>query len=114
MKRTGLLVALSFSVLFTFANDPVEPIPTNSSHIEGKVVDSKTGEALVGVSLKINGSNHKTFTDLRGYFLIENISPGTYNIDIDYVSYKGITLKKVEALSPEVKLKVELESASIN
>jgi hypothetical protein len=42
---------------------------------------------------------------------MEGVVPGTYDIDIDYVSYKDVTLKNVTANSSDVELKVELKSA---
>ena len=112
MKKVALLLIFSLGSIFMYANEPGESIPLNNNQIAGKVVDSKTGEALVGVALKINGSENKTYTDLKGYFMLEDIAPGTYDIDINYVSYKAITLKEIHASTSEVKLKVGLDSVS--
>lgn len=109
------LVALAF-VLGVNAVNAIEPenkpAKAATNQIEGTVADHLTGEALAGVSLKIKGSDKKTYTDLKGNFKIEGVTPGTYDIEIDYISYKDITLKNVSTSSPKVKLKVELESAA--
>ena len=112
MKKVALLLVFSLGSVFLFAHEPGKSIPLHKNQIQGKVVDSGTGEALVGVALKINGRNSKTYTDLKGYFMIEDIAPGTYNIDINYVSYKGITLKEIHTSTSEVKIRVELDSVS--
>lgn len=114
MKKLVSIVLIVFSVSMVFASDPESrgPVTAKTSQIEGKVFDSTTGEALAGVSLKLKNSNIKTYSDLNGNFSIEDVAPGTYDIEIDYVSYKDITLKKVSATAQEVKLKVALESVS--
>jgi hypothetical protein len=114
MKKVALLLVLSLCGIFIFAHEPGESIPLKKHQIEGKVIDSRTGEALVGVAVKIKGQDNKIYTDLKGYFMIEDIAPGTYNIDINYVSYKGITLKEIHASTSEVKIKVELDSVTTN
>lgn len=91
-------------------NNPKKLKSTNQ--IEGSITDHLTGEALAGVCLKLEGSDKKTYSDLKGNFKFESITPGTYNIEVEYVSYKDITLKSVSASSSDVKLKVELESAA--
>jgi hypothetical protein len=112
MRKLIFVFTMILTVAKVSADEPVsKSTPVKSSQIEGQVIDYRTGEALVGVCLKIKGSEIKTYTDLKGKFKLEGIVPGTYDIDIDYVSYKDITLKNVTANSSDVELKVELESA---
>jgi len=113
MKKLLFVFALILAVAKVSADEPEsKSTAVKSSQIEGQVIDYRTGEALVGVCLKIKGSDIITYTDLKGKFKMEGITPGTYDIDIDYVSYKDVTLKSVSTTSTDVKLKVELESAA--
>lgn len=114
MKKLATIFLIVFSVTMAFASEPEakNPMSAKTSQIEGKVVDGITGEALVGVCLKVIGKDMKTYSDLDGNFLIEGVEQGTYDIKIDYVSYQDITLKSVSANSTDVKLKVELASVS--
>jgi hypothetical protein len=115
MKKS--LVVLILALLFsnTWATEPEgKNAPAmKSTQIVGKVTDVATGEALVGVSLKLKGCDSTTYTDLDGNFKIEGVTPGTYNIEVDYVSYKNITLTEVSASSSNLNLKVELEPVSL-
>lgn len=97
------------------ANEPEVENSTalNAVQIDGKVTDHLTGEALAGVSLKLKGSDVKTYSDLNGNFKIDGVTPGTYDIVVDYVSYKKTTLTEVSTSASIVKLKVELESAKL-
>jgi len=114
MKKVLFVFAVILSVARVSATEPEsEPKAIKATNqIEGTIIDHQTGEALAGVCLKLQGSEKKTYSDLKGNFKIEGVTPGTYDIDVDYVSYKDITLKSVSATSSDVKLKVELESAS--
>ena len=113
MKKVLFVLFLVSSITIVNANEP-ENDPTNAktNHIEGVVTDHLTGEALVGVCLKVKGSEKTTYTDLQGNLKIEDITPGTYDIEVDYVSSKDVTLKSVSATDSDVMMKVELESAA--
>jgi FlaG/FlaF family flagellin (archaellin) len=77
--------------------------------IKGKIVDSATGEALPGVCLKLIGGEQTTFSDLEGKFRMSELMPGNYEILINYVSYKDVTLSEIPASGNDLVLKVELE-----
>ena len=113
MKKAVFVLVLVLSVAIVKANEPENaPAKAKTNHIEGVVTDHLTGEALVGVCLKLKGSDKATYTDLQGNFKMEGITPGTYDIEVDYVSYKDLTLRSVSTSGSDVKLKVELESAA--
>ena len=114
MKKLLVILILAFSVSLVMADDPKKEglLKANSFQIEGSVIDHHTGEALAGVALKLKGTDTKIYSDLNGNFEIKDLPSGTYDIEIDYVSYKDITLKKVSTLSSEVNIKVELEPVS--
>lgn len=114
MKKLVAIIALAMSISFVFAVEPEtkDVALVSLSQIEGTIVDGITGEALVGVTLKIKGSNEKIYTDLDGNFKITDLSTGTYDIDVNYVSYQGITLKSISTSSPDIALKVKLKSVS--
>lgn len=115
MKKLLLVLVVALSLSNVHASEPETDSPpaAKSIQIGGKVTDAVTGEALVGVSLKINGSDIKAYSDLDGNFHLEGVTPGIYNIDVDYVSYKNITLMEVTTSSSSLNLKVELESVSL-
>jgi hypothetical protein len=111
MRKVLLLLVLALGISQVRADEPEnsKPAAKETTMIEGKVLDNLTGEALVGVSLKLSGSDKKTYSDLDGNFKFDGIPTGTYDIEIDYVSYEDITLKDVSTAETDVKLKVQLE-----
>ena len=84
--------------------------PELNTALAGQVIDHITGEALVGVTIKVKGSERSFYTDLDGNFEIKGLMPGHYELELSYVSYQSSTLKKVEVLRDEkCALKVELQ-----
>ncbi len=67
----------------------------NTTSLTGVVLDTETGEALVGVAIRFEGSNETVYTDFDGNFKISNVVPGNYNILSNYISYTDNKLKDV-------------------
>ena len=78
--------------------------------LNGTVADEISGEALVGVEIKLDGTDLKTYTDFDGNFSFDNVKQGEYKIVANYISYE----KKTETLevSPNKnELKIKLHSS---
>lgn len=67
-----------------------------TTKLSGVVIDTETGEGLVGVAINIEGSKQVVYTDFDGNFTIENIVPGKYNLQSNYISYTDNKLKNVD------------------
>lgn len=86
MKRF-LLGMIALMIGITAAAAPDVP-----GSVKGKVIDSKSKEALefVNVSIKKKGSDQivkGATTDLEGNFIIGNLQPGTYVVNVSYIGY---------------------------
>ncbi|WP_421921022.1 carboxypeptidase-like regulatory domain-containing protein [Marinifilum sp.] len=66
-----------------------------TTSLSGIVLDNETGEALVGVAIRFEGSKETVYTDFDGNFKIENVVPGKYNVLSSYISYTDNKLKEV-------------------
>ena len=55
--------------------------------ITGVVKDASNGEALIGANVLIEGTTIGAATNVEGYFVILNISPGNYNLRASMVGY---------------------------
>lgn len=60
--------------------------------ITGVVTDQRTLEPLIGANVLVVGTQTGAATDAEGKFLIENLQPGSYNLEIRYLGY--VTVKK--------------------
>ncbi len=88
LKRTLLLLGLSFLVV-------VGLMGQNTVSIFGKVQDAKTGEALIGVNIRLEGTEKGSTTDIDGLYEIPGVIPGSYNITASYLGYQTKTRSNV-------------------
>ncbi|TCC95794.1 TonB-dependent receptor [Pedobacter hiemivivus] len=64
--------------------------------ISGKVSDKKTGETLIGVTVKIKGTTKGSSTDAEGKYLLGALAAGKYTIEASYVGYSTKSIADVE------------------
>ncbi len=63
----------------------------NTGSLTGSVRDKLTQEALIGVSIKVEGADIGAVTDAEGRFRLANIPPRSYNITATYLGYAAQT-----------------------
>ena len=98
MKYTRLF-ALPVLMLLLISNT----LWAQKGTIRGSVIDDANGEALFGVTVVIEGTTTGAATDFDGKFEI-NVTPGTYNLQVSFISYKTITIQDVVVNAGEVTL----------
>jgi hypothetical protein len=116
MKTLLLILSLVVSVSMTAlagSNDetekPGEPVAVNTC-IAGTIIDEETGEALTGVEVKLDGTEAKTYTDFDGKFIFEQVKPGDYSVQINYISYQPV-VRDIKVQTNEMHaLNLELEN----
>lgn len=66
--------------------------------ISGKVVDAKTGETLIGVSVIVENASpiQGAITDFDGNFVIPNVVAGKHKVTLRYIGYASKTLENIE------------------
>lgn len=88
MKRTHYLFLAIFLVLSTgFAQ-------AQNGIIRGAIYEESTGEPLFGVSVLVKELSTGAVTDFDGKFEIQ-VPPGTYTIQVSYISYATIEVTSV-------------------
>lgn len=76
--------------------------------LSGNVIDEVSGEALVGVEVKVDGSDLKTYTDFDGHFVIDNLKTGQVKLVTSYTSYaKNEKSFQVNLNSNQVKIELQ-------
>ncbi len=110
-----LLLVIAFQLLTGFAF-------AQNGTIRGAVYDEKTGEPLFGVSVLVVETAKGAVTDFDGKFDIQ-ATPGTYTLQISYISYSTLSLTEVLVengkvlVIPDVLLKEEaseLETVTVS
>lgn len=90
-----LLIALfAFTSIYTYAQ---------TGTIRGSVIDDGDGQTLIGVNIYIQSISKGTITDLDGQFTLQ-VPPGTYDIQVSYITFQTINITGVEVKENEVTL----------
>jgi protocatechuate 3,4-dioxygenase beta subunit len=88
------------------------PTASVSIQIHGQVFDAITGEALVGVAVKLEETSKTVYTDFEGKFRFNSVKPGNYKLYLELISYR----KEIENIKMEFnnKQSIEIQLNKIN
>ncbi len=78
--------------------------------VTGTVIESETGEPVVGASVLVKGTSTGAATDINGKFTIQNV-PSSAKVLV--VSYIGMKTKEV-AIRPNLKISLDSDAQSLN
>lgn len=115
MKKLTIIFLLVITV-FSLSAKEKESAPANTENsaslvLSGTIADLNSGESLVGVEVKIEGTDLKAYTDFDGNFAFKNVKPGEYKLVTNYISYQ----KKTEILTvsgEKKELKIKLQTSN--
>lgn len=118
-KILALLLLLCGTIVSPTASatTPVIPQPRpTDAHIFGHVVDKATKEHLPYVSVVIEGTTIGVTTDATGHYLIKNMTPGTYTIEVSAVGYIPTTksVKVVAGQTTEIKFELTEDAVTLD
>lgn len=87
---------------------------TQNGVIKGTITDANTKETLIGATVVLQGTIKGAISDFDGNFLIDKVSPGTYNLVISYISYNNQIVRVEVAGQQETTANIELKAASLD
>lgn len=100
MKR---LFDLKFTALFIFLTlQGFSSVAQSVGKIAGKVTDKKTGEALIGLTVKVQGSTKGTSTDVEGRYALAGLTPGKHTLVFSYVGYTSKSVSDIIVKASQV------------
>lgn len=110
----GQLILKLILILVGFGLLTPNLIAQTTGKITGTVVDSETGEAMIGANVYIDGTTLGAATDLDGKYLIEGIMPGEYNLIFSTIGYSKSTITGIKVKAGDiVKLDFAMQLESI-
>ena len=98
-----LLAAASLALLALALLCPTTVGQTSTGSVQGRISDAATGKSLQGAIVKLTGTNDVTYTNAEGRFTMAGVSPGNYQLTVEYVGLdpysSNVTLAAGQALS---------------
>ena len=79
-------IILSISLVFT----------GTTGKLKGLVYDSESKDPLYGCNLTIEGTDMGTATDIDGYFLVMDITPGSYIVKFSMIGYSDYIINDLQ------------------
>lgn len=64
-----------------------------AAELRGRVIDDTTKAALPGATVSVQGTEISVTTGRDGTFLVSNLKPGSYTLNVDYVGYPDMAKK---------------------
>ncbi len=84
-----------------------------TSTLTGRVIDATTGETLIGANVLVLGAGKGSVTNLDGVYTIKDLSAGSIDLQVSYVSYTKKIIRAVTLVAGRVTtINVELEPES--
>lgn len=110
-SKVGMLVCASIlAANAAYANYPSSnellTVTQQTGKIKGTIVDSKTGEPVIGASVKVKGTKLAAVTDLNGEFELNTHANAT--LQISYVGFKETEVKASNGM--KISLEEDTES----
>lgn len=88
MRRTLFFILLMLLPMLVLAG--------TTGKIVGTITDAKSGEKLPGVNVIIDGTRMGAATDIDGYYMILNVPPGVYTINLKFMGYQPKAVHNVK------------------
>ena len=111
-KKSGIVVISVVMILLLFS---AVNFAGTTGKIAGKVVDSETGEPLVGVNIIIEGTMMGAATDMDGEYYIINIPPGIYSVVTRMIGYQNQRMEDIRVtVDLTTKLNFQLSSTILD
>lgn len=73
----NLYLILIFSLVFS----------GTTGKIKGRIIDHKTGNPVAGCNVFLENTMYGTSSDLDGFYVIFNVSPGIYSLNVQMIGY---------------------------
>lgn len=64
--------------------------------IQGKIFDEINNEPITGANIKVQNLSTGAVSDLDGFFKIENLPTGLYNISVSYIGYAPVNIYEIQ------------------
>jgi TonB-dependent receptor len=106
---TGMLIASVAGSLLLVTPGMVE---AQSGTVVGTVLDTETGLALSGVTVRVEGTDVGAVSNPAGRFAVRGVPVGSQTLVIEYLGYGTVT-ERVDVTSDVVSVRIEITTEAI-
>lgn len=106
-----LLAAASLALLALALLCPTTFGQTSTGSVQGRISDAATGKSLQGAIVKLTGTNDVTYTNAEGRFTMAGVSPGNYQLTVEYVGLDPYSSNVTLAAGQALNVNATLDSA---
>ncbi len=82
MKASKLIITLATLLMFS-----VSALAAGPLKVSGKVLDSKSGEAVAGAVVRLDGNYLWAVSDINGKFSLDGVQQGEYDMNVSCLGY---------------------------
>jgi len=105
-RKFTLALLFSFLSCTVFAQNAI---------IKGKITNSFTNQPIEGATVSVQGKTNNAITDSLGNYSLSNLTPGVYNLKINFIGYKSksvfdIAVNNAKATVFDVTLETEVSN----
>ena len=88
-------------------------LPRGKGRISGRVYARSTREPLIGVNVIVEGTTLGASTNTNGDFTIDNLDPGDYTLQFNYIGYRNLKANIYVYDKKNTQLNIALEETTI-
>jgi len=101
-------------IFFLYMLVSIQLFAQGRGNLTGKIIEAGTNQPLPGVNIILLGTYFGDASDLDGTYRIENITEGTYNLQVSFIGYKTKQYTAINIISNRtIELNIEMESTSL-
>ena len=82
--------------------------------LSGFVTDNSNGESLLFANIALEGTTLGAVSNDNGYYAINNVPPGTYNLVVTYIGYASYRQSLTLAATENLRLEISLAPKTLN
>lgn len=105
---------LAFWLLIFSAGSADAAYMSTTGKITGKITNSKTGEPLSYITVVVQETSLGAASEMDGYYSINNVPPGTYNLRASAIGYNPVVIKNVKVnIGLTTNLDIKMEDVTV-
>lgn len=94
LPRTGIFASIIVVLIFIAG----QALAGVTGKVSGVVVNTESGDPVVGASVRVTGTSLTTTTDEDGEYFIINVPVGEYDLNVTHVGFEGVVKEGVRIL----------------